>query len=133
MANESAPEGTGWDTGQPAPPSRSTPDLIVELQVRAMVCTVAAIAVVNQDVTAFVFAADDNPLDRLNTLVRAGGHPIGLVGAQIGRDAVEYCAQVFVEYQRDPRAMAYLQTLRDPFLALVRTHVDRMPDNPRLN
>ena len=133
MANESTPEGTGSDTGQPAPPSRSTPDLIVELQVRAMVCTVAAIAVVNQDVTAFVFAVDDNPLDRLNALVRAGGHPIGLVGAQIGRDAVEYHAQVFVEYQHDPRAMAYLQTLRDPFLALVRTHVDRMPDNPRLN
>ncbi len=98
-----------------------------------MLITVAAIAVVNNDVTKFVFAIDDNPLDRLNILVRAGGHPIGLVGAQIGRDAVEYHAQTFVEYHDDPRAMAYLQTLRAPFLTLLRTHVDRMPDNPRLN
>ncbi len=131
MGSENSPENTRSDAGQR--PSRSTPDLIFDLHLQAMLITVAAIAVVHNDVTNFVFANDGNPLDRLNILVRAGGHPIGLVGAQIGREAVEYHAQVFVEYQDDPRAMAYLQTLRTPFLALLRTHVDRMPDNPRLN
>jgi len=112
---------------------RSTPELIVELQVRAAALTLAAIAVVNNDVTQFVFAIDDDPLGRLNSLVRAGGHPIGIVGARLGPGTIEYHPQPFVEYQHNPQAMAYLQTLRIPFLTLMRTHVDRMPDNPRVN
>jgi hypothetical protein len=112
---------------------RSTPELIVELQVRAAALTLAAIAVVNNDVTQFVFAIDDDPLGRLNSLVRAGGHPIGIVGARLGPGTIEYHPQPFVEYQHNPQAMAYLQTLRIPFLTLMRTHVDRIPDNPRVN
>jgi hypothetical protein len=114
---------------------RSTPELIVELQVRAIDFTLAAIAVVNNnnDVTQFVFAIDDDPLSTLNALVRAGGHPIGIVGARLGPGTIEYHTQPFAEYQHNPQAMAYLQTLRVPFLTLMRTHVDRMPDNPRVN
>ncbi len=63
------------DAGQPACPSRSTPDLIGELQVPATTFTVAAIAVMNNDVSEFVFAIDDDPLDRLNTLVAASSAP----------------------------------------------------------
>ncbi len=121
---------SGW---RPVPSSRSTPELIVELQARATALTLAAIAVANHSVTHFVFAIDDDPLGRLNTLVRAGGHPIGIVGARIEHGAIEYHPQPFVEYQRNPSALAYLQTLRVPFLTLMRTHVDRMPDNPRNN
>jgi hypothetical protein len=128
VPEEAAP--AGW---RPAPSSRSTPELIVELQARATVLTLAAIAVANHNATHFVFAIDDDPLGRLNALVRAGGHPIGIVGARIERGAIEYRLQPFIEYQRNPGALAYLQTLRVPFLTLIRTHVDRMPDNPRNN
>jgi hypothetical protein len=103
------------------------------LQVRATDLTLAAIAVVNSDVTQFVFAIDDDPVSNLNALIRAGGHPIGIVGARLGCESIEYHLQPFVEYQNNPQALAYLQTLRVPFLTLIRTHVDRMPDNPRVN
>jgi hypothetical protein len=133
MTADGIPEEATPAPRRPARSPRSTAELIVELQVRATAFTLAAIAVVHDDVTQFVFAIDDDPLSKLNALIGAGGHPIGLVGARIIRGAVEYDSQPFVEYQHNPRALAYLQTLRVPFLTLLRTHVDRMPDNPRLN
>ena len=133
MTSEGIPEGSAPEARRPAKDPRSTSELIVELQVRARALTLAAIAVVNNDVTQFVFAVDEDPLSKLNALIGAGGHPIGLVGVRIDGWSVEYHSHPFVEYQDNPRAVAYLQTLRVPFLALMRTHVDRMPDNPRWN
>jgi len=133
MAAGEIPEEATPVSRRPEHSLRCTPELIVELQVRATALTLAAIAVVNNDVTQFVFAIDDDPLSALNALVRAGGHPIGIVGARLGPGTIEYHPQPFVEYQHDPQAMAYLQTLRVPFLTLMRTHVDRMPANPRVN
>lgn len=135
MTSGENPEGATPVSRRPELSLRRTPELIVELQVRATDLTLAAIAVVNHnnDLTQFVFAIDDDPLSTLNALVRAGGHPIGIVGARLGPGTIEYHPQPFVEYQHNPQAMAYLQTLRVPFLTLMRTHVDRMPDNPRVN
>ena len=133
MSSEGIPEEAAPATGRPARSPRSTPELIVEVRVWAIAFTLAAIAVVNRDVTQFVFACDDDPLRKLNDLIGAGGHPIGLVGTRIGGGTVEYHTHPFVEYLDNPRALAYLQTLRIPFLTLLRTHVDRMPDNPRMN
>jgi hypothetical protein len=133
MTREGLPEELGPGARGPARAPRATPDLIVELQVQAQGLTLAAIAVAHHDVTRFVFASDDDPLGTLNTLIGGGGHPIGLVGARVGGGRVEYCAQPFVEYQGNPRAVAYLQSLRVPFLTLLCTHVERMPDNPRWN
>ena len=112
---------------------RSTPALIAELRAHAAGLTLAAIAVARNDSTQFVFPADDDPLGRLNTLIHAGGHPIGIVGAQIGRGAIRFVLHPFIEFQNNPQALEYLHTLRDPFLTLIRTHVDRMPENPRWN
>jgi hypothetical protein len=117
----------------PEEAARSTPELIGELQEQAAAYILAAIAVVNKDDTYFVFASDDAPLDRLNALMRAGGHPIGLVGAKIGGGTIEYHPHPFIEYRHNPDALAYLQTLRVPFLTILRTHVERMPDDSRLN
>ena len=133
MTSDGIPEEAASAARRPTRSPRSTPELIVELQVRAAAFTLVAIAVVNKDVTQFVFAVDDDPLGRLNALIEAGGHPIGLVGARIGSGTIEYHSQPFVEYRHNPQALAYLQTLRVPFLTLLRTHVDRMPDNPRRN
>ena len=133
MTNGGVPEGTAPASRWPERPPRSTPELIVELQARARDLTLAAIAVVNHDVTQFVFAIDDDPLSKLNALIGAGGHPIGLVGTRIAGGTVEYHSCPFVEYQDNPRAVEYLQTLRVPFLTLLRTHIERMPDNPRWN
>jgi hypothetical protein len=127
------PEEIAPAAPRPARSPRSTPELIVELQVRARALVLAAIAVVNNDTTEFVFAVDDDPLDKLNALIRVGGHPIGIVGARIERGSIEYHPEPFVEFQHNPQALAYLQSLRVPFLALIQTHVDRMPDNPRNN
>jgi hypothetical protein len=133
MGTEDTPAESGSVGRRPARSPRTTPELIVELQTQAAALTVAAIAVVHHNVTQFVFASDDDPLGTLNALIDAGGHPIGLAGARIGSRTVEYSAHPFVEYQDNPAAVAYLQTLRVPFLTLLRTHVDRMPDNPRWN
>ena len=133
MTNEGIPEEATPASRSPARSPRTSPELIVELQVWAKALTLAAIAVVHHDVTHFVFAVDDDPLSNLNALIGAGGHPIGLVGARIGGGIVGYHSQPFVEYQDNPDALAYLQTLRAPFLALMRTHLERMPENPRMN
>jgi hypothetical protein len=133
MSTGEVPEESTPAARQPARSLRSTTDLVVELQVRATDLTLAAIAVVNSDVTQFVFAIDDDPVSKLNALIRAGGHPIGIVGARLGCESIAYHLHPFVEYQNNPQALAYLQTLRVPFLTLIRTHVDRMPDNPRVN
>ena len=133
MTNGGIPEETAPASRWPARSPRSTPELIVELQARARDLALAAIAVVNHDVTQFVFAIDDDPLSKLNALIGAGGHPIGLVGARIGGGTVEYHSRPFVEYQHNSHALAYRQTLRVPFLTLLRTHIERMPDNPRWN
>jgi hypothetical protein len=133
MSSGEIPDESTPAARRPARCLRSTTDLVVELQVQATDLTLAAIAVVNGDATQFVFAVDDDPLSKLNALIRAGGHPIGIVGARLGRGTIEYHLQPFVEYQHNPQALAYLQTLRVPFLTLMRTHVDRMPDNPRVN
>ena len=100
---------------------------------RARALILAAIAVVNNDATHFVFAIDEDPLGELNALIRAGGHPIGIVGARIESGTIEYLPEPFVEFQDNPHALAYLQSLRIPFLTLLQTHVDRLPDNPRNN
>ncbi len=133
MVNDGFPDEAAPAGRRPARSPRSTPELIAELQARAAGLTLAAIAVVNNDVTQFVFAVDDDPLGALNSLIGTGGHPIGLVGVRIGGGAIEYYAQPFVEYRHNPHALAYLQSLRHPFLALMQTHVDRIPDDPRLN
>ncbi|HYL81764.1 MAG TPA: hypothetical protein VEU07_13175 [Candidatus Acidoferrum sp.] len=112
---------------------RSTPALIAELRLHASGLTLAAIAVVNNNSTHFVFPTDGDPLTKLNALIHAGGHPVGIIGAQIGRGAIRFDLHPFVEFQDSPQALQYLHTLRDPFLALIRMHVDRMPDNPRYN
>ncbi len=112
---------------------RSTPALIAELHAHAAGLTLAAIAVARNDSTQFVFPVDDDPLGRLNTLIHAGGRPIGIVGAQIARGAIRFVLHPFIEFQNNAQALAYLHTLRDPFLTLIRTHVDRMPDDPRNN
>jgi hypothetical protein len=133
MARGEIPEEATPAARGPGRPPRSTPELIVELQLQARVLTVAAIAVVNDDVTQFVFAVDEDPLATLNALIRGGGHPIGIVGARIGRGMVEFHAEPFVEFQHNRSALAYLQSLRVPFLTLLQTHVDRMPDSPGNN
>ena len=135
MTTGEIPEEATPASRRPARSLRSTPELIVELQVRAIDLTLAAIAVVNNnnDLTQFVFAIDDDPLGTLECARSRGGHPIGIVGARLGPGTIEYHPQPFVEYQHNPQALAYLQTLRVPFLTLMRTHVDRIPDNPRVN
>jgi hypothetical protein len=46
------------------------------------------------------------------------------VGARLGGGNIEYHANPFVEYQGNPHVVAYLQSLRVPFLTLMRTHLD---------
>ncbi len=134
MAREEFPEEATPAARGPARSPRSTPELIVELQLKARALTLAAaIAVVNDDTTHFVFASDEDSLATLNALIRAGGHPIGIVGARIEGGIVEFLPEPFVEFQHNPQALAYLQSLRVPFLTLLQTHVDRMPDSPRNN
>jgi len=58
---EGIPEEATPAAGRLAWSPRSTPEIIVELQVQATAFTLAAIAVVNHDVTQFVFAIDDDP------------------------------------------------------------------------
>ncbi|HWT81384.1 MAG TPA: hypothetical protein VN648_21535, partial [Candidatus Methylomirabilis sp.] len=115
------------------PARRSTLDLIGELRAAAARQTLAAIAVGFDESTQFVFPTDPNPLDALNRLVLTGGTPLGILGVRIAQGTIEYQAKPFAEFCGNPRIQEHLHLLRDRFLALLRTHVERWPESPRYN
>jgi len=119
--------------GDISPAHRSTLDLIGELRAEAARQTLTAIAVGFDESTQFVFPTDASPLETLNRLVQAGGTPLGILGVRIAQGAIEYQAKPFAEFHGNLRIQEHLYLLRDHFLALLRTHVERLPENPRYN
>ena len=80
------------------PGKRTTVDLIEELDHEAGNFTRAALAVGFEHTTIYVFATDDERLDKLNRAVEAGGEPIGLVGWDMHHSLLTVQARPLEEY-----------------------------------
>ena len=79
---------------------RTTADLVAELHETAAATDRAALVVGFPDRTEFVWASDPDPLRVLNTHVRNGGDPLGLITGHnhdLGSTAVR--ARPLVEYE----------------------------------
>jgi hypothetical protein len=88
---------------------RTTADLVAELHLTAEHHDRAALVVGFDDRTEFVWASDPDPLDSLNTHVRSGGDPLGLVtGHSQGLSSVSVRATPLLEYEGTEWVEKYL-------------------------
>ena len=90
---------------------RKTSDLVEEMQEVAKTAWLAAIAVGFETETKFVFSSSSHPLDDLNTLVKKGGAPVGLLRFEKENDLVQGSYRPFEEYENEQWIKKYLTDL----------------------
>ena len=99
----------------PEPEARTTRDLVNELRGAAGEVLIAALVVGFDNHTEFVWSTDAEPLEKLDTLVSAGGEPVGI----ITHDEQGTHARPLIEYQGEEWVEEYLISLlaqvRDTF------------------
>jgi hypothetical protein len=90
---------------------RNTSDLINEMQKEAKNAFLVAIAVGYHDDTKFVFSSEKEPLRELNSLVKQGGFPIGLLRFVKENGAIQGSYRPFDEYETEAWVGPYLAGL----------------------
>ena len=90
---------------------RKTADLIQEMKGEAKKAWLVAIAVGFEHETKFVFSSGSRPLENLNTLVKMGGAPIGLLQFEKENSSVQGSYRPFEEYENEPWVKNYLSGL----------------------
>ena len=90
---------------------RKTADLIQEMKEEAKKAWLVAIAVGFEHETKFVFSSGSRPLEDLNTLVKMGGAPIGLLRFEKENSSVQGSYRPFEEYENEPWVKDYLSGL----------------------
>ena len=90
---------------------RKTTDLIQEMKEEAKKEWLVAIAVGFENETKFVFSSGSRPLEDLNTLVKMGGAPIGLLRFEKENSSVQGSYRPFDEYENEPWVKNYLTGL----------------------
>ena len=90
---------------------RKTADLIQEMKEEAKKAWLVAIAVGLEHETKFVFSSGSRPLENLNTLVKMGGAPIGLLQFEKENSSVQGSYRPFEEYENEPWVKNYLSGL----------------------
>jgi hypothetical protein len=90
---------------------RKTADLIQEMKDEAKKAWLVAIAVGFENETKFVFSSGSRPLEDLNTLIKKGGSPIGLLRFDKENSSVQGSYRPFDEYANEPWVKEYLSGL----------------------
>jgi len=90
---------------------RETSDLVNEMRTEAKNAWLVAIAVGFEKETKFVFSSSTHPLEDLDTLVKTGGAPIGLLRFEKENTTVQGSYRPFGEYENDPWVADYLSGL----------------------
>jgi hypothetical protein len=90
---------------------RKTSDLVNEMLTEAKTTWLVAIAVGFETETKFVFSSSTHPLEDLNTLVKNGGAPIGLLRFEKEDTTVQGSFRPFEEYGNEPWVAGYLSGL----------------------
>jgi hypothetical protein len=87
---------------------RKTADLIQEMKEESKQAWLVAIAVGFENETKFVFSSGSRPLEDLNSLVKRGGAPIGLLRFEKENSSVQGSFRPFGEYENEPWVQQYL-------------------------
>jgi hypothetical protein len=90
---------------------RKTSDLVSEMQGEAKNAWLVAIAVGFEHETKFVFSSGKSPLEALNSLVKRGGSPIGLLRFDKEDNSVQGSYRPFGEYEHQAWVNDYLAGL----------------------
>jgi hypothetical protein len=90
---------------------RKTADLIQEMREEAKKAWLVAIAVGFENETKFVFSSGSRPLEDLNTLIKMGGSPIGLLRFEKENSSVQGSYRPFEEIVNEPWVKNYLSGL----------------------
>jgi hypothetical protein len=109
---------------------RKTADLIQEMKEEAKQAWLVAIAVGFENETNFVFSSGSRPLEDLNSLVKRGGAPIGLLRFEKENSSVQGSFRPFGEYENEPWVQQYLGGLLEntgEIIALSQ-HQNDLPD-----
>jgi hypothetical protein len=109
---------------------RKTSDLIQEMKEEAIKAWLVAIAVGFENETKFVFSSSSHPLEDLNTLVKRGGAPIGLLRFEKENTSVQGSYRPFEEYENELWVKNYLTGLLEntgEIIALSQ-HQQNLPD-----
>jgi hypothetical protein len=109
---------------------RKTSDLIQEMKEEAIKAWLVAIAVGFENETKFVFSSSSHPLEDLNTLVKRGGAPIGLLRFEKENTSVQGSYRPFEEYENELWVKNYLTGLLEntgEIIALSQ-HQHNLPD-----
>lgn len=95
---------------------RTTKDLIEELEAEKGKFFVVALAVGFERTTTFVFANEENRLEKLNAAVQVGGEPVGLIGLmnEGGNRATLY-TRMLAEHAEDVPLKNYMRKLASSF------------------
>jgi len=80
-------------------PSRTPADYLNALLQEARQADFAAIVVGYEEETCFVWSAGEDPAARLKALLRSGGKPFAILGADIVGNAFIYRLNPFPEYE----------------------------------
>ena len=90
---------------------RKTSDLVNEMRTEAKNAWLVTIAVGFEKETKFVFSSSTHPLEDLDTLVKTGGAPIGLLRFEKENTSVQGSYRPFGEYENEPWVKNYLSGL----------------------
>ena len=109
---------------------RKTADLIQEMKEEAKKAWLVAIAVGFENETKFVFSSGSRPLEDLNTLVKRGGAPIGLLRFEKENSSVQGLYRPFEEYENEQWVKNYLAGLLENTeeIIVLSQHQQNLPD-----
>jgi hypothetical protein len=105
---------------------RNTADLVREMLAEAKTAFVAAIAVGFTDETKFVFSTALRPVEELNSLVKSGGSPIGLLRFDREGTAIQGSYRPFEEYANEAWVNEYLAGLLENTPEIIAMSQSRM-------
>ncbi len=90
---------------------RGTRDLIEELNRESKQFNLVALVVGFEKRSDFVYASDENSLEKLNGLLEAGGEPIGLIGITLDKNVGIIRVRALQEYEDQEWVKGYLGEL----------------------
>ena len=109
---------------------RKTSDLVREMQEDAKKAWLVAIAVGFENETKFVFSSGSRPLEDLNTLVKRGGAPLGVLRFEKENTSVQGSYRPFEEYENEQWVKNYLAGLLENTeeIIVLSQHQQNLPD-----
>ena len=109
---------------------RKTSDLIQEMKEEAKKAWLVAIAVGFENETKFVVSSGSHPLEDLNTFVKRGGAPLGLLRFEKENTSVQGSYRPFEEYENELWVKNYLAGLLENTEEIIveSQHQQNVPD-----